>query len=155
MKVSRLVLDTNVLISAIIQPKGKPAAVLAIALERFAILFSGETFAECATRIIRPKFDRLVSREARDELVARLHQDATWVDIDGSLRQVRDPDDDKILETAVAGGADCLVTGDGDLLALRPVGEQGTATTRDDALYQGVAIVRPAEFLALVEIPEG
>jgi predicted nucleic acid-binding protein len=36
------------------------------------------------------------------------------------LKARRDPDDDKFLETAIAGEADCLVTGDGDLLVLDP-----------------------------------
>jgi len=36
-------------------------------------------------------------------------------------RACRDPRDDKSLELAVAGGADVIVTGDGDLLAIRSV----------------------------------
>jgi predicted nucleic acid-binding protein len=49
----------------------------------------------------------------------------------------RDPDDDKLLEIAVAGNADCLVTGDQDLLILHP--------------FQGVPIITPAAFLEAVE----
>lgn len=44
----------------------------------------------------------------------------------------RDPDDDFILATAVTGRADCLVTGDKDLLVIRR--------------YETVEIVRPADF---------
>ena len=48
-------------------------------------------------------------------------------------RQIcRDPDDDAILGTAVAGNADCIVTGDSDLLVLER--------------FQGVDIVSPSEF---------
>jgi predicted nucleic acid-binding protein len=48
-----------------------------------------------------------------------------------------DPDDDKLLETALLGRADCLVTGDQDLLVL------GT--------YQGIPILSPAAFLFALE----
>jgi predicted nucleic acid-binding protein len=46
----------------------------------------------------------------------------------------RDPKDDKFLEAALAGDADCLVSGDADLLDLTP--------------FEGIPILRPAEFLA-------
>jgi uncharacterized protein len=47
----------------------------------------------------------------------------------------RDPDDDRVLATAVAARTDCLVTGDADLLVLDR--------------YAGIPIVRPADFRAL------
>lgn len=49
----------------------------------------------------------------------------------------RDPKDDKFLACAVEGGADYIVSGDGDLLTLEN--------------FRGVAIVRPADFVRLVE----
>jgi predicted nucleic acid-binding protein len=49
------------------------------------------------------------------------------------LKAPRDPDDGKFLETAIAGEADCLVTGDGDLLVLDP--------------FRGLRIVAPRAFL--------
>ena len=51
----------------------------------------------------------------------------------------RDPDDDKFLEVAVNGNATHLVTGDADLLALHP--------------FRGVAILTPADFVALFDPP--
>jgi hypothetical protein len=98
---------------------------------------------------MRPRFDRAVSRAAREALLADLHDDAEWVEIRGAPQGCRDPDDDKVLETAIEGRADCLVTGDGDLLVLRPAGEAGEVATVEDALFKGVAILRPAEFLRL------
>jgi predicted nucleic acid-binding protein len=53
----------------------------------------------------------------------------------GSLHVCRDPNDDMVLECAVAAGAQCVVSGDKDLLVLNP--------------YNGIRIVSPAEFLAL------
>jgi predicted nucleic acid-binding protein len=52
------------------------------------------------------------------------------------VQACRDPDDDKFLEVAMSGGADWIVTGDADLLALHP--------------FEGIAIVTPADFLRLV-----
>ena len=53
-----------------------------------------------------------------------------------AITACRDPQDDKVLEIAVAGKADVIVTGDDDLLALHP--------------FEGIPIVGPAEFLAML-----
>ena len=45
----------------------------------------------------------------------------------------RDPDDDRVLATAVAAGADCIVTGDRDLLVIER--------------YEGIDILSPRQFL--------
>ena len=52
----------------------------------------------------------------------------------GHVTACRDPDDDKFLAAAVLGEADCIVTGDRDLLALDP--------------FEGVAIATPRDFLS-------
>ena len=49
-----------------------------------------------------------------------LKPSSEWVSISGATLECRDPDDDKLLETALIGKADCLVTGDGDLLVMSP-----------------------------------
>ena len=46
----------------------------------------------------------------------------------------RDPDDDKVLETALMGDAECVVTGHNDLLVMSP--------------FRGIPILTPAEFLS-------
>jgi predicted nucleic acid-binding protein len=53
-----------------------------------------------------------------------------------TITACRDPQDDKVLEIAVAGKADAIVTGDEDLLALHP--------------FEGIPIVGPAEFLSML-----
>ncbi|WP_419950962.1 putative toxin-antitoxin system toxin component, PIN family [Candidatus Palauibacter sp.] len=60
---------------------------------------------------------------------------AEWVPIASARLGCRDPADDKILETALMGRADHLVTGDGDLLAMSP--------------FHGIPIITPARCLAL------
>ena len=84
------------------------------------LLFSDQTFDELQTRLRLPKFDRYVSPEGRAVYLAQLEAVSEWVPIAGAKLGCRDPDDDKLLETALMGAADCLVTGDRDLLEMSP-----------------------------------
>jgi putative PIN family toxin of toxin-antitoxin system len=137
MKAERVVVDTNVLISALLQPSGRTAEILmAIRTAGGALLFSDETFEELASRLMRPKFDRYVDQASRQEFLADLAGVADWVAIAGAVRACRDPDDDKVLETAINGEADGIITGDADLLALDP--------------FAGMRIMTPREFLDAV-----
>jgi putative PIN family toxin of toxin-antitoxin system len=136
MRVDRVVLDTNVLISAVLSPRGNPFACLSWVLSHATLLASRELLEELETRLARPKFSKYVDAERCRTFVAELALVAVHVDVRGIVRACRDPDDDKLLEIAVAGGADCLVTGDQDLLTLAP--------------FQGIAILTPAEFLQAV-----
>lgn len=73
MKAERVVLDTNVLISALLQPNGSPRAVVnAIKAVNGVLMFSDETFHELNTRLFRPKFDAYVSRNNRSVYLAQL-----------------------------------------------------------------------------------
>ena len=102
MRAERVVLDTNVLISAVLQPKGPPrAAVDTIRTAGGVLLFSEPTFDELRTRLARPKFDRYVSREGRALFLAQLDAVSEWVAITGARMGCRDLDDDKLLETAM------------------------------------------------------
>ena len=84
------------------------------------LLFSDETFDELRTRLLLPKFDRHVSPDGRAVYLAQLEAVSEWAPIAGAKLGCRDPDDDKVLETALMGAADCLVTGDRDLLEMSP-----------------------------------
>lgn len=131
MTAERFVLDTNILISAALMP-GKPFRVMRHVLETGVVIFSNETFEELVTRLMRPKFDRYIGQATRQRFLADLAAVADWTAMTGALRACRDADDDKILETALAGRAECIVSGDQDLLMLHP--------------FQGIAIVTPAAF---------
>ena len=74
MRHERLVLDTSVLISAALQPQGKPAATLKFSFEHSSLIFSKETFAEIASRLMRAKFDKAVT--PGDERSTKLTRDA-------------------------------------------------------------------------------
>ena len=141
MRAERVVLDTNVLISAVLQLKGPPRAVIdAVRAGGGALLFSDETFDELRTRLSRPRFDKYVSREGRALFVAQIEAVSEWVAITGARMGCRDPDDDKLLETALTGEADCLVTGDRDLLVMAP--------------FHGIPILTPAAFLTATRTGE-
>ena len=84
----------------------------------------------------RPRFERYVTWQERAAFLRDLFRMAMSVPITEPVRACRDPEDDKILELAVNGRADYIVTGDDDLLVMNP--------------FRGIAMVRPAEFLALV-----
>jgi putative PIN family toxin of toxin-antitoxin system len=79
---------------------------------------------------MRPKFDRYVEVATRRRFLADVAAVAAWVAITGGVRACRDADDDKFLEVAVNGAADCIVSGDGDLLELDPLGDVRILTPR-------------------------
>ena len=134
MKAERVVLDTNVLISAALRQDGSPRAVVdAVRLKNGVLLFSEETFDELRSRLHSPKFDGYVSREVRLVYLTQLKAVSEWVSIAGAKLGCRDSDDDKLLETALMGEADCLIRGDRDLLAMSP--------------FHDMPILTPAGFL--------
>jgi putative PIN family toxin of toxin-antitoxin system len=135
MKNDGFVLDTNVLISAALSANSPPAQVTLWVINHARLIFSDPTFEELRSRIWRPKFDRYLSIERRNILLHDLRAIAEWVEFDEGHLPVasRDPDDDMFIQTAIAGSAHWLVTGDRDLLEV-----EGLATPR---------IVTPAEMM--------
>lgn len=128
MKVERVVIDTNVLISYALKPDGLAGNVtdflMANSKQQTAnskLLFCEETFAELETRLWRPKFDRYITLEQRKRVLHDVGMCAIWVEITGKPSYSRDPDDEKFVETALVGQADVLVSGDSDLLDLKSV----------------------------------
>jgi len=125
MKVERAVVDSNVLISAALAQGSLPARVVFWLLANGRLLFCDETFAELETRLWRPKFDRYLSLETRRLLLHDLSAAGEWRKLPEENRQAysRDPEDDKFVWLALSSGADCLISGDRDLLDLdRPEG---------------------------------
>lgn len=129
----RSIFDTNVIISALLFDRSVPGKALLWALQKEIVLMSIALSEEIADVMSRPRFDKYVSSEERALFLAALLDASEVVEIVDSIRICRDPKDDKILELAISGNADCIVTGDDDLLALNP--------------FRGVAIVPPADFL--------
>lgn len=129
----RIVIDTNVLISGLFSTTSTPALAVERAITRAQLVATSETLRELIEQLLRPKFDRFVSRARREALLQRLASLVEIVDVLQHVHASRDPKDDKFLEAAVNGRADVLVTGDRDLLDLNP--------------FRGVAIITPADYL--------
>ena len=131
----RCVFDTNSVVSAALFADSVPARALMLALRLRVVLMSQDLADELADVLARPRFIRYSSLQERKTLLDNLMQQTEWVQITERVQACRDPNDDKILELAVNGEADYIVTGDDDLLVLNP--------------FRRIAIVTPAEFLTL------
>jgi len=119
---NRVVIDTNVWISAALSKAGAPALVVSRVLEFGVPVFSAATFAELEARLWKPKFDRYLSMDLRRRILHDANAAAYWVNIPEPIalqRYCRDADDDKFIHTALAAAASWLVTGDQDLLVIR------------------------------------
>ena len=136
MKVEYVVIDTNVLISAALSSWANPFACLHWVLNNATLVASNPLLDELDMRLARPKFSRYLDEARRRTFIADLTLSCVRVESQGLIRICRDPDDDKVLEAAVVGAADCIVTGDRDLLVLHP--------------FRGIPIVTPAAFLKAV-----
>ena len=135
----RVVIDTNVWISAAMSKTGSPALVVQRVLARGTPVFSSATFAELESRLWKPKFDRYLSMELRQRILHDANAAAHWVSIAADIAvqtYSRDPDDDKFIHTALAAAAPWLITGDQDLLTVRT--------------EIGVHMVTPAQALQIV-----
>ena len=119
MSPARLVLDTNVMLSALLFPGGALSWLRrAWQAERVCPLASRETAVELIRVLAYPKF-RLTDDEREDLLGDFLPQCETVAVPKGiEVSDCRDPLDRPFLELAIAAGADWLVTGDKDLLDL-------------------------------------
>lgn len=125
--------DTNVLVSALLFDTSKPAQAFFVVLRGGEVLVSADVVAELSEVLGREKFRRYVSQEDLERFLWSLLREATLIEIREKVEACRDPRDDKFLELAVNGGADCIVSGDDDLRALHP--------------FRGVEILTPSEFL--------
>src|SRR5260370_21640517 len=116
----RVVLDTNILVWALMVPAGFPAAIYRAWHEGdFTVLTCAEQFDELRAALHKPRVAELIKPYKAGRLVNELREFAELI---GSLPRVErsaDPTDDFLLGLCEAGRADYLVTGDEDgLLAV-------------------------------------
>ena len=137
---TRIVIDTNLLVSAILTPGGNPAKILKLILERKLNLIISPAILKEARQVFNyPKLIKLLEKNK-----------ITSAEVDGFLDKMskiavitpgqlnvdaipEDPADNKILACAVEGGADYIISGDHHLTDLK--------------IFQGIKIVGPAAFL--------
>lgn len=135
----RLVLDTNVVASAILWG-GTPRLLLQAAREKRVELFTSTAMLAELTDILgRRKFARKIaaSQLTIDQLVDGYAQLAALVRPVTTPRIAPDPDDDVVIGTALAAKADLVVTGDKPLLTVSE--------------HQGVRIVSVAEAIEVID----
>jgi putative PIN family toxin of toxin-antitoxin system len=116
----RIVIDTNVVISALIFGSSSSMKAFILAKLRGTILISNDVLSELINVLSRSKFDRYITSEIREDFLAGLMLEAEIVTITEKITACRDPKDNKFLELAISGYADYLLTGDQDLLVLHP-----------------------------------
>ena len=133
----RLVIDTNVMISAALWSPSIPSTVLKIALRDHTVLVSDTTFAELERKLLDARFDRYAALEARWQFVDAIAMETVHIAVHTTVTACRDPKDNQFLALAVDGRADAIITGDQDLLALHP--------------FQQISIMTPAKFLRGVD----
>lgn len=114
----RYVIDTNVLVSALLLEQSTPARVVFHLLANDTILTSLSALQELEAVLHRPKFDRYVALEEREAFITKFALTAETINSMETVQACRDPKDDRFLEIAVNGEARVIVTGDPDLLAL-------------------------------------
>jgi putative PIN family toxin of toxin-antitoxin system len=142
----RLVIDTNVWVSAFINPLGAPARLLNLALDGRLILILSTYLIDEILDVCRRERVRRRLHLSPEQIEARLMaacEQAVMVETRGILQICRDPDDDAILETAIYGGADYLVSRDDDLKRDPALADQLSA--------RGIQVLTVARFLDLLE----
>jgi len=128
----RVVLDTNVLISAFVFPGGAPEQVYRRVLDgRIELVTSRPLLSELG-RVLTGKFDW--EPGYAEEVVAQLVRLAVVVDPPRDVVDITDdPADNRVLEAAAEGGAELIISGDRHLRAL--------------VSWRGIRILEPAAFL--------
>lgn len=128
----RLVIDTNVFVSAALKANSLPFLVVRWIERHGTLLKSKETEEELIGVLSRPYLSRVIDQVFGDGLLA-LVANAELVEITKVVQLCRDPKDDKFLELALNGKADLIISGDGDLLAVSP--------------FRNISVLTPAAFL--------
>lgn len=110
----RIVLDTNVFVSALISRNGLPGRVLqAVKHQGLTLVTSTAQLDELRTVLSRERLGPYIRREEADDLIRNLEAVGEVVTTDLPDVEVSpDPDDNRILGTAIAGRADLIISGD-------------------------------------------
>jgi len=132
----RFVFDTNVIVSAALLAESVPRQAFDMALGEGTILISVPTLLELAEVLGRERLNKYLPERERMRFLVALLKEAELVEVTETITDCRDARDNKFLELAVGGNADCIVSGDSDLLVLNP--------------FRGIPILTPREFLSRV-----
>ena len=127
------VFDTNVIVSALLLHASTARQAFDKAMSEGKLLLSFPTIMELYDVLRRPAFNRYLTEDERLQFLTAFISESKLVEISQKVAACRDPKDDKFLELAVNGRANCIVSGDEDLLVLHP--------------FRGIEILSPRAFL--------
>lgn len=136
----RVVVDTNILVRALIMPHGTGGPVLLrLRQAEYTLLYAQPLLEELIDVLNRPRIRRKynLSQDDIKTVVGLILLRGEAVEPERTITVCRDPKDNKFLEVAVAGQADVIVSGDEDLLVLNP--------------FEEIPIVPPRTFLELLD----
>lgn len=136
----RAVLDTNTLISVVINVAASVSVEIYRSCKenRFLMITSSEILSELDAVLRRErmaKFHQLADQQLQ-KIVNEIAKVSLIVSGEVKVEVARDPSDDKVISTALAGKADYIVTRDRDLLDLKK--------------YKGIKLVTPEEFMGIL-----
>jgi putative PIN family toxin of toxin-antitoxin system len=134
------VVDTNILVRAVIKPTGSVGPVLGrLRDEDYLLIYSEPLLSEFIDVINRPRIrDKYhITPEEISTVVALLILRGREIRSVERIEMCRDPKDNMVLEAAVAAEAQVIVSGDEDLLTLDP--------------FRGTPIVSPSKFLEMLD----
>lgn len=135
----KIVLDTNVVISGFLIPGGPPGKIVDLWAEnKLTVVVSQALIEEYFDVLLRPKFKRAGTIIERQDLLMGLLEMENSIFVYPGIRLdvIReDPEDNRVLECAVEGKVQYIISGDEHLLALKE--------------FQGIVIVSPAEFITV------
>ena len=136
----RAVVDTNILVRALIKPQGTVAPVLHRLRDGlYTLIYSDGLIEELVDVLSRPRIrDKYsVDQEVVEALLQLILAQGESAAAVRTITVCRDPKDNKVLEAGLSGRADVIVSGDEDLLVLNP--------------FEGIPILGPKEFLERLE----
>ncbi|MCC6455445.1 MAG: putative toxin-antitoxin system toxin component, PIN family [Caldilineaceae bacterium] len=141
----RVVIDTNVFVSALLSPTGVPNQIFHYwELSYFDLLVSQESLDELERVLHYPKIRKRLrsTEEELAEFVNIFQEKALMVTRQETITVITaDVSDNLYLEIGLAGHADYVVSGDQHLLRLKK--------------YRGISIITPTEFQAIISLPAG
>jgi putative PIN family toxin of toxin-antitoxin system len=142
---NRIVIDTNILVSAILTPGGKPAKILKLVLEgKITLIISPAILEETRHVFNYPKLGRLakknkITKEEVYDFLDKMSKVAVITPGELDIDAIPDdPADNKILACGLEGEADFIISGDHHLLDLK--------------IFQGAKIIDPVTFLKIIKL---
>ena len=137
----RITLDTNILVSAFISKEGQPAKILDLALtfQEIRLVLSEAILREFREVMLREEVRERFGYSARDieSFVQHLRGVSNMVAVKSRFKVVKDdPNDDMVVNTAIDGKAEWIVSGDAHLWKMRAI--------------RGIRIVNSRQMLRIV-----